>query len=132
MVDHLTTDQRRSLMSRIRGKNTAPELVVRRMVHGLGFRFRLHRKDLPGMPDLVFPRLKKVIFVHGCFWHMHKCKSMPKSNIEFWEAKFQRNVARDSEDTRRLKKLGWTPLVIWECSTRNPEKLKQTLLRFLE
>jgi len=132
MVDHLTPEQRHVLMSTIRSKDTLPERVVRKTVHGLGFRFRLHKKDLPGKPDLVFPRIKKVIFVHGCFWHGHKCKSIPKSNVEFWKDKLSRNIARDKKNIRELKKLGWTALVVWECRTRNSEKLKMILLHFLE
>ncbi|MBA4371667.1 MAG: very short patch repair endonuclease [Thermodesulfovibrio sp.] len=132
MVDHLTPEQRHVVMSKIRSKDTLPERVVRKTVHGLGFRFRLHRKDLPGKPDLVFPRMKKVIFVNGCFWHGHKCKSTPKSNVEFWEEKLRRNVTRDKKKLRDLRKLGWTPLVVWECRTRNLEKLEAILSHFLE
>jgi len=121
-------------MSKIRGKDTTPELIVRRLVHLAGFRFRLHRKELPGNPDLVLPRLKKVIFVHGCFWHGHKHKSMPKTNTAFWEAKIRTNMERDKQNIKELKKIGWSSLVVWECRTRKKRdraKLARKLLTFL-
>src|SRR3990172_8269070 len=108
MVDVLTSEQRRKGMTSIRGKDTKPELVVRKLVHAMGFRYRLHMKDLPGKPDLVFPGLKKIIFVHGCFWHMHRCRYgrvKPKTNKEFWQTKRAGNAARDKRNQKALKKL---------------------------
>lgn len=110
-------------MSGIRDRNTAPELVVRRLAHAMGYRFRLHRRDLPGKPDMVFPRLKKAIFVHGCFWHQHndpKCKiaRTPATNRAYWVPKLERNSRRDSEATSALQRLGWQTLAVWECETR--------------
>lgn len=105
-------------MSRIRGRDTKPEVAVRSVLHELGFRFRLHRKDLPGRPDIVLARHRAVMFVHGCFWHRHaRCRFAysPKSNIAFWSQKFRSNVIRDRRDRRRLRKLGWRVVVIWEC-----------------
>lgn len=134
MADILTTNQRSSLMAHIQGKNTKPELIVRRIVHALGYRFRLHRRDLPGSPDLVFPRLHKIIFVHGCFWHRHaECRYAysPKSNTVFWEAKFLANVTRDRAALSKLQRLGWSVLVIWECETANHSVLTSRLSSFL-
>lgn len=121
-------------MSRVRAKDTKPEMVVRRIVHGLGYRYRLHRRDLPGRPDLVLPRLGAVIFVHGCFWHRHpgcRLASTPSTNVEFWQAKFLRNVERDAEAIRRLEADGWRVLVVWECETRAREALHARLQAFL-
>lgn len=133
MADRLSSDARSKLMGRIKGKNTRPEIIVRRVAHALGYRFRLHRRDLPGKPDLVFPRSKKVIFVHGCFWHRHDCPrgTMPQTNTEFWEAKFRRNVERDEAALRALIDEGWSPLVVWECETRDRDQLERTLTQFL-
>jgi len=133
-VDIITTADRSLLMSRIRGKDTKPELTVRRLAHALGFRFRLHRRDLPGAPDLVFPRLHKVIFVHGCFWHRHsECRLAysPKSNVMFWQAKFNANVVRDTRAVEGLKALGWHVHVIWECEISNVTDLSRRISRFL-
>ena len=105
-------------MSRIRGKNTTPERVVRSELHSRGFRFRIHRKDLPGSPDIVLPKYRTVIFVHGCYWHRHEgCKyaTTPKSNVEFWLNKFNENTQRDSRNQKALKELGWKVLIVWEC-----------------
>ncbi len=121
-------------MSRVPQKNTKPELKVRRAVHALGYRFRLHRRDLPGTPDLVFPGRRAVIFVHGCFWHRHPgCAkaSTPTSNIDFWSTKFSKNVERDARKERELCILGWRVLVIWECETRDIENLGTKLSTFL-
>lgn len=112
-------------MGKIGPKDSKPEIIVRKLVHNLGYRFRLHRKDLPGKPDLVFPRHKKVIFVHGCFWHGHKkCRraGLPLSNKEFWESKIFRNVKRDRLNYNKLKKLGWNYLVIWQCEIKESNK----------
>ena len=121
-------------MRRIQKTDTKPEMVVRRMAHGMGFRYRLHRRDLPGTPDLVFTRLKKVIFVHGCFWHQHDCSlgaKQPSANPDYWLPKLARNVERDSIAQSRLADQGWDVLVVWECQTRKPESLAPALSRFL-
>ncbi|MDP2121277.1 MAG: very short patch repair endonuclease [Hoeflea sp.] len=133
-MDRLTTKHRSWLMSRVRGKNTRPELVVRRLLHRLGYRFRLHRKDLPGKPDLVFPSRCKVLFVHGCFWHGHTCKygKLPSSNIEFWREKIERNKARDAETLDALRSLGWETFVIWQCEIKDIDRTERALVEFLE
>jgi DNA mismatch endonuclease (patch repair protein) len=121
-------------MRRIRSKGMLPELAVRSMVHRMGFRFRLHRKDLPGKPDLVFVSRRKVIFVHGCFWHSHKgCKTahMPKSNLAYWRPKLERNQARDTKNLAALTALEWRPLVIWECETKHEKGLVKRIGAFL-
>lgn len=131
----LAPDQRSRLMSRIRGKDTKPEVSVRRAVHALGFRFRLHRRDLPGSPDLVFPSRRKVIFVHGCYWHRHSgCRYAytPKSNMAFWQSKFAANVTRDRLAISTLESLGWSVLVIWECEIQDAEALRVRLVEFLK
>lgn len=118
----------------IRKVDTKPELVVRRTAHRLGYRFRLHRRDLPGTPDLVFPRLRKVIFVHGCFWHQHDCplgSKQPSANTDYWLPKLARNVERDRLARKRLADEGWDVLVIWECQTRRPEAMELVLAHFL-
>ncbi len=134
MADNLTPEKRSKIMSSIKGKNTKPELVVRSIAHRMGFRFRLHRKDLPGKPDLVFKRFKKVIFVHGCFWHQHrKCpiSHLPTTNTKFWEEKFKQNHFRDEKNKRELKRLGWGVLTIWECETKKPGKIIKKLEKSL-
>lgn len=125
-------------MSRIRGKDSKPELIVRRLVHAMGFRYRLHRKELPGTPDLVFGNRKKVIFVHGCYWHRHSdssCKlaRLPKSRLDFWLPKLERNAERDAENNARLKALGWKEMVVWECqvSKANLPHLSDRIREFL-
>lgn len=117
-------------MSRIRGKNTKPEIAVRQALHALGFRFRLHDRKLPGTPDIVLPRYRTVVLVHGCFWHQHAgCKDavMPKSNTAFWDAKLAANLERDERDVGRLKAAGWNVLVVWECEVSNSEALRARL-----
>ena len=119
-------------MSRIRGKDTKPELRVRSQLHRMGYRFRLHRKDLPGRPDIVLPKYDTVIFVHGCFWHRHKgCRFAytPKTRVEFWQTKFDLNVRRDRRNEAALRKRGWRIIRIWECRTGDPQKLQQQLAR---
>ena len=126
--------ERRRMMSSVRGKNTKPELLVRRLVHGMGYRFRLHRRELPGSPDLVFPSRRKVVFVHGCFWHQHKrCRkgTIPKTRENFWRTKLQGNSARDERVRKNLKSMGWSCLVIWECEMRDVDFLARKLSRFL-
>jgi len=125
-MDVMTCEKRSALMSRIRSRHTQPELIVRRLAHALGYRFRLHRNDLPGTPDLVFSARKKAVFVHGCFWHRHSgCRyaSTPKSNVDYWQSKFRVNVERDARVLRELLALGWSPLVIWECELLDLEAL---------
>jgi len=136
MADRLTTEERSRLMSAVRGRDTSPELAVRRLATSLGYRYRLHSKKLPGRPDLAFPALKKVVFVHGCFWHRHACRrgrSMPATRVEFWTGKFERNVQRDKQVRRELRKAGWKSLVIWECrlTPRGLESAAARLKRFL-
>lgn len=121
-------------MGRIRGRDTTPELLVRRLAHSLGYRFRLHRRDLPGTPDLVFPGQRKVVFVHGCFWHRHAgCRFAyePKSNIEFWQRKFASNKERDVRVRGELKLMDWQVLTVWECQTRDLDKLRAVITDFL-
>ncbi len=121
-------------MSQIRGRNTKLELIVRSIAHNLGYRYRLHYEGLPGKPDLVFSAKKKVIFVHGCFWHRHNCKkgkSTSATNTEFWVTKLNRNKERDKENRKLLRKLGWKVLVVWECQTKNPNSLLVKLNKFL-
>ncbi|OZI62125.1 very short patch repair endonuclease [Bordetella genomosp. 11] len=133
-MDTLTAEHRSRVMSRIRGKDTQPEMAVRRTIHALGYRFRLHRRDLPGSPDIVLPKLKKAIFVHGCFWHRHaRCKYayVPKSNVDFWSKKFDANVRRDQASAEALKALQWNVLTVWECETKDIGKLFDVLKRFL-
>lgn len=136
MVDKLTPERRSKNMGNIRSKDTTPEMTVRKLAHSLGYRFRLHRKDLPGKPDLVFPSKKKIIFVHGCFWHQHKNKKckisrIPKSRTDYWIPKLQRNVERDKEHQSKLISLGWKVLVIWECEIKNIERLRDSIRKFL-
>ena len=133
-MDTLTKEKRSWNMSRIKGKNTKPELKVRSLLHRLGYRFRLHKKDLPGSPDIVLPKYKAVIFVHGCFWHRHKeCKLAykPKSRVNFWEDKFKENMERDRIKLGELKKSGWNVLVVWESQTKNTSDLENLLKDFL-
>ena len=130
MADRLNTQQRHHCMSRIRGKNTKPEILVRKGLHARGFRFRLHNKKLPGSPDIVLPKYGVAIMVNGCFWHGHKgCRyaTKPKTNIEFWEAKIARNRHRDEVTTAHLEALGWTVITIWECELRTNSQLDDRL-----
>ena len=117
-------------MAAIRGKDTAPELAVRRILHAMGLRFRLHRKDLPGRPDIVLPKHRTVVFVHGCFWHRHegwRYATTPKTRQQFWQTKFAANVERDSRNRTDLQQLGWHVIVVWECELRQPSDLKERL-----
>jgi DNA mismatch endonuclease (patch repair protein) len=136
MADTLSPAERSARMALIRSKNTKPEFAVRQAAHRLGYRFRLHRADLPGKPDLAFPSRRKVIFVHGCFWHQHDapgCKDArpPRSNEAYWRPKLARNVARDAEHIAALKASGWGVLVIWDCETKQPARLADRLRGFL-
>ena len=133
-MDRISKERRSWNMSRISGVDTAPERFVRSLLHGMGFRFRLHDKALPGKPDIVLKKHRTLIFVHGCFWHRHEacryCYS-PKSNIEFWQANFKRNVSRDTEVKQALRKLGWHVLTVWECEVANEKKLRRKLMGHL-
>ena len=134
MIDTVDSAKRSEIMSRIRGRDTKSEMIVRRIAHRLGFRFRLHRRDLPGSPDLVFPRHRAVILVHGCFWHRHPgCKyaSSPKTHVRFWEEKFEDNVVRDRRNGIALHDLGWRVMVIWECETKDQKAIAERIVRFL-
>jgi DNA mismatch endonuclease (patch repair protein) len=122
-------------MAAIKGRNTKPEILVRQILHAHGFRFRLHRRDLPGRPDIVLPKYKTVVFVNGCFWHQHvgcKFATKPSSRAEFWEAKLTRNVARDFENTAKLAELGWRVIVVWECELRDANAVITRLLSGLK
>ena len=130
-VLHKVSEQRSRNMSAIKSKNTKPEIDVRKLLHSMGYRFRLHRKDLPGSPDIVLPKYKTVIFVHGCFWHRHQnCKyaSTPKTRKEFWESKFKANVKRDKEIEEKIKNIGWQSSVIWECELKDTYGLKDKII----
>ncbi len=128
-MDRLSPERRSWLMSRIKGANTKPELEVRSLLHRMGYRFRLHRRDLPGTPDIVLPGRATVVFVNGCFWHGHACKrsKMPKSRESYWVAKIEGNRLRDARKRRRLKALGWKVVVVWECELGKPERLAEKL-----
>jgi DNA mismatch endonuclease (patch repair protein) len=135
MTDHVTAEKRSAIMRAVGTKNTRPELMVRRMLHRAGFRFRLHRKDLPGTPDIVLASRQKVIFVHGCYWHGHPgCSKarLPKTRRTYWEAKVAGNRVRDRDRIRKLRACGWRALVVWQCELRSPERLLKKLLKFLE
>lgn len=137
MVDTLTPKARSERMARVRNRDTKPELVVRRMLHAMGYRYRLHAKDLPGKPDIVFRGRKKVIFVHGCFWHRHPDPAcplarMPKSRLDFWLPKLEANRARDVATVGKLEAMGWSVLLVWECELRDREHLGNKLRRFIE
>lgn len=132
MTDTVSPAQRSRNMARVRNRNTAPELLVRKTLHHLGYRFRLHRKDLPGCPDIVLPKYRTAIFVHGCFWHGHDCRRgrRPQTHTEFWNAKLDKNLARDAAGRRALEALGWSVLVVWECETRDTAGLADRLSAF--
>ena len=130
-VLHKVSEQRSRNMSAIKSKNTKPEIAVRKVLHSMGYRFRLHSKDLPGSPDIVLPKYKTVIFVHGCFWHRHKnCKyaTTPKTREEFWNNKFKSNIERDLEIHEKIKNLNWRSVVIWECETKNMKNLRDKII----
>ena len=134
MADTVSSEKRSWIMSRIKSKDTKPELAVRSLLFSLGLRFRLHKDELPGHPDVVLSKLNAVIFVHGCFWHRHKnCRdnSNPATNSEFWQAKFKRNMDRDARNKKELRKLGWRVLTVWECELKDMPKLERRLRRLL-
>lgn len=132
MSERLNSEQRSRNMAAVKNKNTAPEIVVRRTLHRLGYRFRLHGRDLPGSPDIVLPRHRTAVFVHGCFWHGHNCPrgARPATRTEFWNAKLDHNLERDRKNAELLKSLDWRVLVIWECETKNHQKLEQLIVDF--
>ena len=130
MENIVPSADRSRIMRAIKGKNTTPEMSVRSLLHRLGYRFRLHVKNLPGSPDIVLPKYHTVVFVHGCFWHRHpRCKraSMPASNVEFWAAKFAANTKRDKQNVKDLRKLGWKVVIVWQCELKDEDKLKRRL-----
>jgi len=133
MVDKISAEARSRLMGRVRGKDTKPELAVRSILHRMGFRFRLHRKDLPGRPDIVLPKRRKIILVHGCFWHGHTCRrgAKPKSNQDFWAQKILSNQERDRRTLAALTDAGWSVLVLWECEIRAGTDLTERLIEFM-
>jgi DNA mismatch endonuclease, patch repair protein len=134
MADTLTRKQRSERMSRVKNKDSKAEKLVRSLVHRLGFRFRLHNSKLPGKPDIVLPRHRKIIFIHGCYWHQHGvCRplAIPQNNPDFWRKKFEGNVERDKHKLQELEALGWTVLVVWECETKNTQALETKLRAFL-
>lgn len=132
MTDNLTKEKRSWIMSRIKNKNTKPEIQVRSLLHSMGFRFRLHRRNLPGKPDIILPKYNTAIFVNGCFWHVHEnCKdsTIPKTNTSFWEKKLKRNTERDRKIYAQLKGTGWKVVIVWECELKNIENIKLRLSR---
>jgi len=134
-MDIVTPEKRSRMMAGIRSRDTKPEIIVRSTLHRMGYRFRLHRRDLPGSPDIVLPKYRTAIFVHGCFWHRHRgCKYAysPKSRVSFWEQKFRDNVERDRRVQRQLRRLGWRVIIVWECQTRHLDSLVARLNRTIE
>ncbi|MPS68789.1 MAG: DNA mismatch endonuclease Vsr [Novosphingobium sp.] len=136
MADTLTAPERATRMALIRSRDTKPEMIVRRLLHSLGFRYRLHAKELPGKPDVVFRSRRKVIFVHGCFWHRHddpacKLARLPKSRLDFWIGKLEANRARDLANVEKLEKMGWKVAIVWKCELRDREQLGNRLERFI-
>jgi len=134
-MDVFSRATRSQIMSRVSGKNTQPEIVVRSLLHNMGYRFRLHRKDLPGKPDITLPKYKKIIFIHGCFWHGHTgCprSKRPATNQKFWREKLDKNIERDKVTVNALRQLGWDVLTVWSCEVKDTNKLKSKLISFLE
>ena len=132
-MDTRTPEQRRRIMQSVKSENTGPELAVRRLLHGMGYRYRLHRRDLPGRPDIAFVSRRKAIFVHGCFWHGHGCSKgrLPKSRLDYWQPKVDKNRERDRTKEEQLKSLGWSVMTIWQCETRDLEALAARLQDFV-
>lgn len=135
MITEVVSDLRRRTMQAVKSRDTKPEMMVRRLIHRAGYRYRLHRSDLPGKPDLTFSRLRKIIFVHGCFWHGHDCKHglrEPKENAEYWKRKITGNKERDAKQQAQLRAMGWDILVIWECQLKNHEAVSERIMEFLK
>ena len=135
MNDLFSRSKRSQVMKAVRPANTRPELQVRKIIHRLGYRYSLHRHDLPGTPDIVFPSRKKILFINGCFWHRHHCKrgqSIPLNNREFWVTKFEKNVVRDKKNKRALNRLGWSYLTIWQCQMHDRESVMNRIIKYLE
>lgn len=134
MVDRLDSDRRSQLMQKVKGKDTKPEMIVRSLLHRLGYRFRLHRKNLPGTPDIVFPSRHLALFVHGCFWHGHGCRigQLPKSRLDYWQPKIEANRARDRRKEAALIAEGWRVVVVWQCELADLDTLRERLLRLLD
>lgn len=133
-MDSVSPSRRSEIKSRIRSSDTRPEMQVRRLLHRLGYRYVLHRRDLPGVPDLVFPSRRKIVFIHGCFWHQHKgCFDgrIPKSRLSYWEPKLRRNVERDRRNVSKLRHGGWKVMLVWECDAARPDTVHRRLVRFL-
>jgi DNA mismatch endonuclease (patch repair protein) len=133
-MDSVSSSRRSEIMSRIRSSDTRPEMQIRRLLHGLGYRYVLHRRDLPGVPDLVFPSRRKIVFIQGCFWHQHKgCIDgrIPKSRVSYWKPKLQRNVERDRLNISKLRRAGWKVMSVWECDADKPDIVRKRLTRFL-
>ena len=134
-MDVFDKEKRSDIMAKVKGKNTKPELLVRSVLYKMGYRFRLYRKDLPGNPDITLPKFKKVIFIHGCFWHSHKnCKrsKRPTTNYEFWNKKLNKNILRDKKVIKQLNEMGWESLIIWTCEIKDINTIKQKLDNFLK
>ena len=130
-----TAETRSRIMRAVKSQDTGPEMTVRRLLHGLGYRYRLHRADLPGKPDIAFPGRRKAVFVHGCFWHGHSCARgarAPKNNASYWSEKIARNVARDRQSVEKLQALGWATLIVWECDMKDLGRMTDKLRRFLD
>ena len=134
MTDHVPPERRSYIMAKVGQRNTGPELALRRALHALGYRFRLHRSDLPGKPDIVFPSRRKVIFVHGCFWHGHGCRwgKLPKSRVDYWRPKIETNRERDRDVLTRLNEAGWEALVVWQCEMKDIEAALNRVRAFLD
>jgi DNA mismatch endonuclease (patch repair protein) len=134
MTDTRSPEQRRRIMQSVKSRDTGPEMAVRRMLHRAGYRYRLHVKKLPGSPDIVFPGRKKIVFVHGCFWHGHGCRigRPPKSRLDFWAAKIEANRVRDAQKERELQAMGWSVLTVWQCEIADAERLEAQLKNFLD
>jgi DNA mismatch endonuclease (patch repair protein) len=132
MTDRVSEKTRSYIMSTVGSKNTGPEMSVRKMLHAMRYRYKLHQRNLPGSPDISFPKKKKVIFVHGCFWHGHNCGygRLPKSKIAYWSAKVEANKARDKKNIEKLKNLGWKSIVVWQCQLKDMNKIQQRLVGF--
>lgn len=132
-LDRVTKEKRSEIMSKVRGKNTSPEIVVRKLLFSLGYRYRIHYRKLPGCPDIAFPGRKKALFVHGCFWHQHGCKksNLPKTRQEYWTPKLLKNRERDVKNQAALKKIGWDFMVVWQCEIRDIGALQKKMIDFL-